>query len=1632
MKKFIVLFGLFFVLTLLVVVSKRADAAEFIFEVNQDSGNNRLALNAHNIDFDTNINAFEYNYGRGWLSVDPLFGTNFGENTSMYAEIPYYMLPKMAVNIEFRIVDSNNDFHNLPTYMYPGEENIGCEYYYCPIGSPYIKNEGNEGNPIFQDSNHNYLGDGVTGNEITTSIETNEYDTIFVATLHYRSNSNQIKNINFYNEYFKFGCINRSAEYTTEIWYLSGINNNSGDVVARWDGDVDDAFITVAAISNVDMANPVADVLCNVDEGWATSHSIELSTDSTQFVYAGATTYSGGDNDITPDGSMTEVVNERIGNVSMSSAYKDADDGTTTMSWTGGNEWPWSAAMIVLNGFYGEDDVYPEINFTDEPSGTEDVNFSLSGTAVEETSIVSQLSLKLYNNDNFTVYLSTVITPDDGILDEAQEEFTYNFTNIPGGSYYLEVSIADAIGNTNGYAFYFDVTSDNEYPTYHVNNLGQTPMIDNTPTWTGSATDNESNIDYIQYRIINATFDTVEVDWTDVTPTDGAIDSLYEEFTFTSPPLTDGVKYVLIRTADVSGNESPTNLTDYEVDRVIIDVVDLTAPNILVKDITPNDNPDVNLKISGKVEDSTRERSSNISAIYYQLDGGGWISINSIDGVLNDEKNESFEVNLSNLTLGTHTIEFRAVDASGNDTDAQSLNLTKTFNTITQPDGLVPTNIETTIEFNSNSYADFTDSDGLIWGNGRLRLAEQFTPVGTEISTSSTQYGPKYGFEDGAWAMDRSATNGYWVAKSRGGFAYHSFATNTEYDFHTSDYYGGSGPTVYDIKEIVSNGEYHVWMATGQSILGINFGTSITDGVGDTFVIRPISTSNVRILEIDKRNTSNYGVYVRGDSVLFRISDFTFPNTTDNSSTEVYWVDYQGYLTNDITAIYLDPENNDIWLADYNEGISRINDNGTPEDTSDDETTLTYPDEIAVFDIGMDDEDNLYFVGNSGLKVVTDTAGTPNDGSDDSIETIADQVDLNIDVGARAVYWPGVFPVEDQFFVANRAGEMYYISTNGTYEDHFDDQIVRLPLTNIYPTAVRDFYMPDDNTVIVVLQRSGVWSFNLNRQFVANGFTTTKIDPQVANYLNADFLKLESFTRIDNTEAVVTYKASNSGGTTLLTLAPGEAITFPGDDHRVVFSIEMFRGSTPVLADVTFSYSAYPQEEVELDQLVFSNLPTTVYSGDTFSFDITALDTLGNLIQGNTNATVSLIRNIDSSVIGTFNISDIVIVDGTITIPNAVANSIGNHHLHIVSGSVSADSSTILFTTAPAPTPTPTFTPTNTPTPASNNDQQGNTVVPTPSTNDSVEPTPEITSTPLVTPTTIFTNGPETESGPKIDKFIVTEKVVNGELILVVEWSVSNADAIEISGIGENLPSSGVREVKATEGMIIQILAIDDEGNETYRVYKAENVQSKINIISSRNNLIFIPLLLIIVIGLIYLFLELLTTGKILLPFAFIFFRKKEYTGIVYAENRDNPVPYSLIKVLKDGNEIEIIRADKDGYYFFEAPQKGGYTFIIEMKGFKKYESEHIASKPGPFNLDIKLNKDPKVEESMVGGLFTNREFIFNTLNLLSILILMVGAALGIILLISSFSIPILLLVIFYCISLIFVFIKSTPQKVIN
>jgi hypothetical protein len=115
------------------------------------------------------------------------------------------------------------------------------------------------------------------------------------------------------------------------------------------------------------------------------------------------------------------------------------------------------------------------------------------------------------------------------------------------------------------------LTDDTTPPSVSITPLSPDPTEDTTPTFTGTATDTQSNIASVEYRVDSGS-------WVAATASDGAFDSLSEDYTFTTSTLSAGEHTVYVRATDAASTPNTTLEAGYATDTFTV------APSVLPGD----------------------------------------------------------------------------------------------------------------------------------------------------------------------------------------------------------------------------------------------------------------------------------------------------------------------------------------------------------------------------------------------------------------------------------------------------------------------------------------------------------------------------------------------------------------------------------------------------------------------------------------------------------------------------------------------------------------------------------------------------------------------------------------------------------------------------------------------------------------------------------------------------------------------------------------------------------------------------------------------------------------------------------------------------------------------------------------
>jgi hypothetical protein len=228
-------------------------------------------------------------------------------------------------------------------------------------------------------------------------------------------------------------------------------------------------------------------------------------------------------------------------------------EGATIEFFVNGRKAPQTAAwhstqITVLNLAVGTVDVTTPVAalspLTPDPVASTTV--TLTGTATDSNGNVTLVEYRLGNG------IWRTATPADGTFNSPAENFTFTISLLNTGSHTVWVRATDSDGNVTPQAnwasdvFIVDPLS----PTLTLTPLAPDPTTDTTVTFSGTASDGQSSIALVEFRLDAGT-------WGVAAPTDGAFSGPSESFTFTITGLNIAPHTVWARATDAAGNITP-------------------------------------------------------------------------------------------------------------------------------------------------------------------------------------------------------------------------------------------------------------------------------------------------------------------------------------------------------------------------------------------------------------------------------------------------------------------------------------------------------------------------------------------------------------------------------------------------------------------------------------------------------------------------------------------------------------------------------------------------------------------------------------------------------------------------------------------------------------------------------------------------------------------------------------------------------------------------------------------------------------------------------------------------------------------------------------------------------------------
>lgn len=182
------------------------------------------------------------------------------------------------------------------------------------------------------------------------------------------------------------------------------------------------------------------------------------------------------------------------------------------------------------------------------PDPTSDTTPTFTGTATDLLSTIQSVGFRIDSN----VGVFTTCSAVDGTFDELSEDYTCTTPALSLGAHTIYTRATDLEGNTTAIGDYasdgFTVVDDTP-PSISIIPLLPDPTHDTEPTFIGSTTDSQSQIQSVEFQI-----DSIAGAWTPCTAVDGAFNELSEDYTCTTGTLIYALHTIFVRSTDSFGN----------------------------------------------------------------------------------------------------------------------------------------------------------------------------------------------------------------------------------------------------------------------------------------------------------------------------------------------------------------------------------------------------------------------------------------------------------------------------------------------------------------------------------------------------------------------------------------------------------------------------------------------------------------------------------------------------------------------------------------------------------------------------------------------------------------------------------------------------------------------------------------------------------------------------------------------------------------------------------------------------------------------------------------------------------------------------------------------------------------------
>lgn len=966
----------------------------------------------------------------------------------------------------------------------------------------------------------------------------------------------------------------------------------------------------------------------------------------------------------------------------------------------------WGFSGNYDTGFVGGDNEGPIFTFIEKPLVLNKMSSEQVGIAFDlfdEYSIITDASYTAVNSR--LGFSSSSLTPIDGSFDGRGESFGFDIGAAAqdGDTITMSFSASDALGNvtTLNNEFVINVISNNDPPVVTLETYEEDPTDNVRPVIYGYAYDpNGVLLSSIQFRVNGGEI----LDWTNVSVTDELLDESQEYFTLEMPfDLPDGNNLFEVRAINANNNVAQEG--NYARELITIQARDSTAPLINIFEL-PETIYDFSPKIHVEVIDDYSDLTSNIKIVEYSLNNTDWFQSQPLDDAY-DEVKEEFDIELENLDSGAHTLYIRAEDYASNTTyPGETYSLAFTISE--QDPNLEAQKITLSEDFNdsSKSAKELTTA---IWGNGIARLAVDNSINRTALS--NTYLAPRYSLYSGEAIIERSMNGGFWVNVNPDGDS-HQFIfvsdsnITTLYDLavlHSIPEI--TNQAVNDIKVAVRDGKEHLAVLTSVGLITIDTNNSPENPNDDTignYINYGVFSgrSQFSFAEVIDTGDGDFGVLVYNLAPAAKLTYVKALYDLNDESAHLYYDVTNSTLIagGGLTKIKKQPGTNNIWIAkNSNNNIVRWNFGNIIDDESDDN--------VDTFDVQHTRDVIWDSHGNSFVAVTG--GGIKRIDSEGSVSEVISYERLGSFDISSLYFLSGGHPVGSQFLaVAIGSGYVYHIYPNNTYDDPFDDQIIKYDLAlGEYPADEPRLYIDSDNKFYANLPRYGVFSFDVERDFEDSNVAISLTSAD--QHLYSNFIRLESASisaynhdLIDDKDDSIFSKVKNfffknayadslpsniriqvtNNGVDWFDIDVGELVEFPTSDYRVRFRILLDKvvvNETPIVDDLLLTYAAYKDESsVGVSDFNVTFSKSRVAKGEAFNITINAVDSLGFPVDSVNGHLTFAARKVGSSLNSSFlSIDSADMINGVASVNDLTFNGstdLGTYQLYVKYNDVEA------------------------------------------------------------------------------------------------------------------------------------------------------------------------------------------------------------------------------------------------------------------------------------------------------------------------------------------------------------------------